>query len=102
MTEEDFWNHTPLSNHFRTAEASHSFRMGEVFSPQLYGDLNDHMFETYGDELDFVEDHDPSNIWTLIEEDGVLSLSSGKLMVNRIGYFVTEIPYDGNINIVLD
>ena len=102
MTEEDFWNHGPLRNHFRIGEFFHSFRMEEVFGPQLYTDLNDHMFETYGDELDFVEDHDPSNIWTLIEEDGVLSLSSDKLTANRIGYFVTEMPCQENINIVLD
>ena len=92
MTEEDFWNHSPLLNHFRMGEASHN---------QLYTDLNDRMFETYGDELAFVEDHDPSNIWTLTEEDGVLSLSSGKASVNRIGYFVTEMPCYENINIVL-
>ena len=102
MTEEGFWNHSPLLNHFRITEAFHSFRIGEVFRPQLYSDLNDHMFETYGDELDFVEDHDPSNIWTLVEEDGILSLSSGKITANRIGYFVTETPCEGNINIVLD
>ena len=102
MTEEDFWNHSPLVNHFRITETSHSFHIGEAFRGQSRTDLNDHMFETYGDELDFVEDHDSSNIWTLVEEDGVLSLSSGKVSVNRIGYFVTEMPCYENINIVLD
>ena len=76
--------------------------MGEACHSQLYTDLNDRMFETYGDELDFVEDHASSNIWTLVEEGGVLSLSSGKVLVNRIGHFVTEIPCYENINIVLD
>ena len=93
MTEEDFWNHSPLLNHFRLGESCHN---------QVYTDLNDHMFETYGDELDFVEDHASSNVWTLVEDDGVLSLSSGKSSVNRIGYFVTEMPCYENINIVLD
>tara|TARA_R110000824_G_scaffold167730_2_gene344763 strand:+ start:121 stop:453 length:333 start_codon:yes stop_codon:yes gene_type:complete len=110
VIEEEFWNHSPLLNHFRIDGASHSFFspttyakvIGGTFQSQFYMDMNDRMFETYGDELNFVEDHDPSNIWTLIEENGVLSISSGKHMVNRVGYFVTEIPCHENINIVLD
>ena len=92
MTEEDFWGYEPIQNPLRGSEWQSSFE----------GGLAECMFETYGEELDFVENYDPSNIWTMIEEDGVLSLSSGKLTVNRIGYFVTEIPCHEDINIVLE
>src|SRR5947209_7446496 len=47
------------------------------------------MFETFGDELEFVRKQNPKKIWTLLEEDGLSWLSTGCHFVNRLGYFVT-------------
>ena len=49
------------------------------------------MFETYGKELEFVQQQDPKCVWTYIEEDGELYVVSGFCVVDRIGYFVTEV-----------
>ena len=51
------------------------------------------MFETFGDERDFVREQDPNTIWTLIEEDGDLFVSAGWHFVNRLGYFITAVPW---------
>jgi len=50
-----------------------------------------------GEELDFVMAQDPRCIWTLVDgDDGNLYIVSGYHLVNRINYFVTEVPYEGN------
>lgn len=50
------------------------------------------MFETFGAEFEYVRAQNPDCVWTLIEEDGVLFVSSGLRFVNRLGYFVSETP----------
>lgn len=51
------------------------------------------MFETYGDEVEFVKSQSPENIWMLGDgDDGASYLWSGWGFVNRIGYFITEVP----------
>jgi len=47
------------------------------------------MFETFGEELEFVRKQNPKKIWTLLEEDDLSWLSAGFHFVNRLGYFVT-------------
>jgi hypothetical protein len=51
---------------------------------------NGQMFETYGEELEFVLKQDPQNIWTWWDVDGGSELVAGYHLVNRIGYFITE------------
>jgi hypothetical protein len=54
-------------------------------------------FETYGKELDFVRAQNPRCIWTLVDgDDGNLYIVDGYHFVNRINYFVTKVPYEGN------
>lgn len=49
------------------------------------------MFETYGEELDFVRSQiDKNLVWTLIEGDDGMTISSGYHYVNRMGYFVVS------------
>jgi hypothetical protein len=51
------------------------------------------MFETYGEEVAFVKAQDPNRIWMFGDgDDGGLYIWSGWGFVNRIGYFVTEVP----------
>lgn len=55
------------------------------------------MFETYGAEVEFVKEQDPSKIWTVLTgDDGGLYLCSGWHYVNRLGYFVTEVPLESD------
>jgi hypothetical protein len=51
------------------------------------------MFETYGDEVAFVKEQDGSYIWTYGDgDDGGSYIWNGWSFVNRIGYFITEVP----------
>ena len=46
-------------------------------------------FETYGPEQDFIYSIGPERVWTIVEEDGVLSIIAGRHYVNRLGYLLT-------------
>ena len=46
------------------------------------------MFETYGEEVDFVEATPDKFVWTLVEVDGTGIVLYGYLYVKRFGYFV--------------
>jgi hypothetical protein len=51
------------------------------------------MFETYGDEVTFVKSVSPENIWTYGDgDDGGSYIWSGWSFINRLGYFITEVP----------
>ena len=50
-------------------------------------------FETYGDELDFVMSQKPEHIWTEIDGDNGVYIVDGYHYVNRIQYYITEIPW---------
>jgi hypothetical protein len=50
------------------------------------------MFETYGAELAYVRQQPKRTVWTLISENEVLEIRSGFWRVNRLGFFVTEMP----------
>ena len=51
------------------------------------------LFETYGDELDFVRQQPDNNVWTWIDGDEGTVIVAGMAFVNRIGYFVTEVAW---------
>jgi len=51
------------------------------------------MIETYGDEVAFVKKADPAYIWMYGDgDDGGSYIWNGWHIVNRIGYFITEVP----------
>ena len=53
------------------------------------------MFSTSGEEHEFVCDHNlKRQVWTWVDGDDGTYIVNGYSFVNRIGYFVTEIPYD--------
>lgn len=63
------------------------------------------LFETYGDEFEYVEHCDPRRIWTLVDDDdGSQSLLSGFHIVNRVGYLVGDelVPAGVAIRVRLD
>jgi hypothetical protein len=81
MTEEEwFKTYKPIPNHI---DKNASFNDGE----------QGYMFETYGKELNFVEKADPAHIWTYGDgDDDGTYIWNGWSYVNRIGYFITEVP----------
>jgi hypothetical protein len=69
----------------------------EKYKPQVNHFDGTDKFETYGEELDFVRAQDPRCIWTLVDgDDGNLYIVDGYHLVNRINYFITEVPFEGN------
>lgn len=54
------------------------------------------MFETYGKDLEFVKTmlcSKPQNVWTLLDDgEGFDLIVAGYHYVNRLGYFITEVP----------
>lgn len=52
-------------------------------------------FETYGDDLNAVQAHDYKNVWTEVDgDDGGVYIVAGFARVNRIQYYVCEVPFD--------
>lgn len=51
------------------------------------------MFETFGEEMDFVLTQDNRQVWTLVEGDEGMYVLAGTHLVNRMGFFVTEVPW---------
>ena len=65
------------------------------------------MYESYGKELKYVTSMDKQNrAWTIIETDNMLHyytcFSTGMHLVNRLGYFVCEVPYTEQIDVDMD
>jgi hypothetical protein len=60
------------------------------------------MFETYGEELEFVQKQNPNNIWTESQIDYGFVTSEGYHFVNRMGYYITEVPWEDNTQYEVD
>lgn len=83
LTEDEWFEQfKPIPNHL---DENASFHDGE----------HGYMFETYGDELEFVKAQDSNRIWTYSDgDDGGTYITEGYHVVNRIGYFITSVLYD--------
>lgn len=55
---------------------------------------NGTMFETYGEEIEFVKSTPDNFVWTLLDVDGESLIVNGQSWVNRMGYFVCEVPWN--------
>lgn len=62
------------------------------------------MFETFGKELAYLRTCPRECIWTLLAcDDEELYIVSGIHFVNRLGYFVTEVPIgEQDIEVLVD
>ena len=68
-----------------------------------FSSWNGSMFETYGEELALVQATDPHHVGTDCDGDeGELLLVSGYSYVNRIGYFVTEVPWTDHTTVIVE
>lgn len=56
------------------------------------------LFESFGAEFAHVKsvlESEPDRVWTLVESDsGKWYVSQGFHRVNRVGYLISELPYD--------
>jgi hypothetical protein len=69
-------------------------------SIDINSSFDGHMFETYGEEVEFVKAQDENRIWMYGDgDDGGSYIWSGWGFVNRIGYFITEVPFPNNTTI---
>lgn len=60
------------------------------------------MFETYGAEQEYVQSVDEKRIWTWVDGDCSSLIIAGYHYVNRLGYYVTEEPWEtGNEQVLL-
>lgn len=65
-----------------------------------YGDGPGCLFETYGEELAFVQSQDPRTIWTLLDVDDLTEcVQSGYHLVNRLGYLISTAPFPEDVHI---
>ncbi len=48
------------------------------------------MYETYGEEYEYVKSIHPNFVWTLVDGDMSSYIVAGMAYVNRIGYYITE------------
>lgn len=83
LTAEEFQtNYRPIKNPF-SADGSY-------------------MFETYGQELDFVRSAPANTIWTYSQVDYGFVTTEGYHFVNRLGYYVTEVPWEPDTEYEVD
>lgn len=62
-------------------------------------------FETYGEELEFIlkeENSGSKKVWTVLDVDGREYITTGYHLVNRMGYYITEVPYEEEMEIDVD
>ena len=62
---------------------------------------NELMFETYGEELDYVLSKDNHYVWTMVQGEMSLLLVPGIGIVDRLGYYVCEIPWKDSSEVVV-
>ena len=89
MTEDEFDDRfTLISNHLNPSAG------------WGYGEDRGCLFETYGEEVEFVKQQDMQRVWTLVDgDDGDLYVISGFHYVNRIGYLISRDPIPENVTI---
>ena len=72
----------PISNHL------------DPSAPFNFGSLEGTLFETFGNDLAFVKSQAREVIWTLLTNEGHVTILSGYHFVNRLGYFVCRKPVE--------
>lgn len=54
------------------------------------------IYETYGKDLEFIESIiDDNRVWTFLDGGDYSAIVNGAMFVNRLCYYVTEIPWEG-------
>ena len=66
-----------------------------------FRDHDERMFETYGEEVEFVQSQDPRYVWTNVQGDMSDLIVAGYAYVNRLCYYITEVPWESDDDYVL-
>lgn len=66
----------------------------DTYKPKLNKHGEPQMFETYGEELESLMDIPETLIWTWVDGGDYSGYSAGFHRVNRMGYFVCEVPWE--------
>ena len=87
-SDEFFEKYKPVYNHI-TSYYEEGQTEGEVIGCDM-------MFETYGEELEYVKEvhqKDPNLIWTLCDDGEIAYIVQGMRFVNRQNYLIATVPY---------
>ena len=77
ISEDVFYEkYTPIQNHLDENAA-----------------FDGNLFETYGAEIQFVLNYDRKKVWTILEAENNIYIAAGYHLVNRLGYFITDIEW---------
>ena len=89
LTEDEFDDQYALvSNHINPS------------ATWAFGDAAGCLFETYGEEFEFVRRYDSRKVWTIVDgDDGDMYVVSGLHYVNRVGYLLSRDPVPANTTI---
>jgi len=56
------------------------------------------LYETYGEDrekvVEWLDQHGPNKVWTVVDVDGVMWLTPGMRLVDRISYVLTKKPWE--------
>ena len=61
--------------------------------PNKFSKHNELMYETFGEELEFIKTVNNAHVWTWVQGDMSDLIVAGISFVNRLGYYVTEVPW---------
>jgi hypothetical protein len=74
----------------------------DVFKPQTnHFNGQGNLYETYGEEVEYVQSMHPNFVWTLVSGEGCDLIVAGYAYVNRLGYYITENPWNDDMDSVL-
>jgi hypothetical protein len=75
----------------------------DVFKPtkNKFSKHDELMYETYGEEVEYVKSIHPNFVWTLVSGDGCDLIVAGYAYVNRLGYYITENPWNDDMDSAL-
>lgn len=60
------------------------------------------LFEEFGEDLDFLNRMAKQNrVWTWVQENGMTAIINGFHYLNRLGYYVTEVPWENGQDIMI-
>ena len=62
--------------------------------PNKFSKHNELMYETFGEELEFVKGANNAHVWTWVQGDMSDLIVAGASFVNRLGYYITEVPWN--------
>ena len=100
ITEDNFNEvFKPQINQFERAKQPDSVADEDVCC------FNGCMFETYGEDLDYVwqaAQDNPKKVWTIIEGDEGMYYASGFHRVNRMGFLICEVEFDEEMDVKLE